>query len=328
MKTKHVVILIIVLLAVIGISSSIFVVREDEVAVVSTFGRIDSVIVASDDPNSSTDDADVVRRNLEATNRTEINVVASKGLHFKIPFIQTVDTYTSKYLTYQSNEEIINTRDDKRIEIQMYAQYRIIDPVRYKLSVGTKAEANKRMDEIVYKVVIQSANELKFDEFFDQVKMDDTLDEKQIVLNEELQTSYGIYVTDIGINRKKFPDSNVESVEQKMTLQIEKESEKLIAEGDSEYLQAQASADREQAVIVAEAIEEAAQTKATADATAIRIIQESLQADLEFYQFIKRMEIYTDMMDTTVFVDDSNDIFDLLNGYESFGETDTPDDGE
>jgi membrane protease subunit HflC len=237
-------------------------------------------------------------------------------LHFKIPFIQNVDIYTAKYLTYKSQEEIINTKDDKRIEIQMYAQYRIIDPVRFKLSVGTKAEANKRMDEIVYKIVIQSANTLNFDQFFNQTTLNELLDNKQIALNAELLESYGIYVTDIGINRKKFPDSNVASVEGKMTLQIEKDSEKFTAEGDSEYLQAQASADREKAEIVATAVEEAAIIKAAADAESIKIIQEALKKDLVFYQFLKRMEIYQGMEGTTIFVDDNNAIFDMINGYD------------
>jgi membrane protease subunit HflC len=259
MKKSSITLVIIGLVVLIAIISSVYVVREDEVAVLSTFGKINSVIV--DDS-----DATIVEGNLLAENRFVIQVIASKGLHFKIPFIQNVDIYTAKYLTYKSQEEIINTKDDKRIEIQMYAQYRIIDPVRFKLSVGTKAEANKRMDEIVYKIVIQSANTLNFDQFFNQTTLNELLDNKQIALNAELLESYGIYVTDIGINRKKFPDSNVASVEGKMTLQIEKDSEKLTAEGDSEYLQAQASADREKAEIVATAVEEAAIIKAAADA--------------------------------------------------------------
>jgi len=308
MKKTQIVLFVIAVILLIAITSSIYVVREDEVAVISTFGKINSVIVDNAD-------ASTVEGNLLAEDRSNIQVVPTKGLHFKIPFIQTVDIYTAKYLTYKSQEEIINTKDDKRIEIQMYAQYRIIDPVRFKLSIGTKAEANKRMDEIVYKIVIQSANTLNFDQFFNQTTLNELLDNKQVALNAELLESYGIYVTDIGINRKKFPDSNVASVESKMTLQIEKDSEKLTAEGDSEYLQAQASADREKAEIVATAVEQAAVIKAEADAEAIKIIQEALQKDLTFYQFLKRMEIYQDMQDTTIFVDDNNAIFDMINGY-------------
>lgn len=310
MKKGQVIALVIAILALIGLSSSFYIVREDQVAVISTFGEIKSVIVAPKD-------SEKVIENLALNDQQSINVIAEKGLHFKIPLIQKVDHYTAKYLTYKSVEEVINTKDDKRIEIQMYAQYRIIDPVKFKLSVSSTSESNKRMDEIVYKVVIQSANTLQFDEFFDQSTLNDLLDTKQEVLNKEMIENYGIYVTDIGINRKKFPDGNVSSVEEKMTLQIEKDSEKLTAEGDSEYIQAQATADREKAEIVATAVEEAAVIKAAADAEAIRIIQESLQKDLEFYQFLRRMEIYTSMTDTTVFVDGNSDIFDLLNGYES-----------
>lgn len=305
---KSIIAFVIIVLGLIALGSSIYIVNEDEVAVVSTLGKIVEVVI-------NEQDLDLVKSNLVDNNREHIKIIDTKGLHFKIPFIQSINKYTSKYLTYKSREEIINTKDDKRIEIAMYAQYRIIDPVTFKLAVGQKSEAHNRMDEMIYKVVIQSANALSFDEFFDQFILEDLLAEKQIVLNEELKREYGIYITDIGINRKNFPDFNIESIEKKMTQQIEKESDKLISEGDSEYNQAKAATDRERSEKVAQAIEFAATVKAEADAEAIRIYQNSLEKDLPFYQFIKRMEIYKNMKDTTIFVDSENAIFELLNGY-------------
>lgn len=139
---------------------------------------------------------------------------------------------------------------------------------------------------------------------------------KQDALNDQLVQEYGLYVSDIGINRKSFPESNITNIEEKMAKEIEKDSEKLIAEGDSEYLQAQAQTDRQKAEIVSAAVEEAAIIKAAADANAIRIYQESLQKDLSFYQFITRMDIYKNVKGTTVFLDGDNAIFDLLDGYE------------
>jgi membrane protease subunit HflC len=308
MKKGNIIIIVIAVLALILLNSSFYIVNEAEVAVVSKFGEMTAVVV---------DEADVdsVAANLALNDMTSIKIIDQKGLHFKIPFIYSVKTYDAKYLTYKSLEETINTKDSRRIEIQMYAQYRIIDPVIYTMAVGTKSEASKRMDEIVYPVVIQSANNLEFNEFFYQETLEDILDSKQEILNEKLGKEFGIYVSDIGINKKVFPDSNVESIESKMTLEIGKESEKLIAEGDSEYLQAKAIADREKAEIVATAVEDAAVIKAEADADAIRIYQESLGKDLEFYQFIKRMEIYKEMKDITIFIDADNDIFEYLNGY-------------
>ncbi len=153
-------------------ANSLYIVKEDQVAVIRTFGKINNVIIAPDDEAK-------VRENLERNNYNNIQVISEKGLHFKRPFIDTVNHYSAKYLTYTSNTKLINTNDERRIEIEMYAQYRVFDPVVYSLAVGNKFEANKRMDEYVYKTVINSANTLKFDEFFYQNTLEELLDSKK-----------------------------------------------------------------------------------------------------------------------------------------------------
>ena len=308
MKKSGIIIAILVVVGLFVFANSLYIVKEDQVAVIRTFGKINNVIIAPDDEAK-------VRENLERNNYNNIQVISEKGLHFKRPFIDTVNHYSAKYLTYTSNTKLINTNDERRIEIEMYAQYRVFDPVVYSLAVGNKFEANKRMDEYVYKTVINSANTLKFDEFFYQNTLEELLDSKKETLNEQLVSEYGLFVTDIGINRKNFPQSNIANIEEKMAKEIEKESEKLIAEGDSEYIKAQSMTDRQRAEIISKAVEEAAVIKADADTESIRIYQESLQKDLEFFQFIKRMEIYENIKGSTIFLDNDNAIFDYINGY-------------
>lgn len=301
---------IVVVIGLVVMSNSFYIVKEDEVAVVKNLGRKIAVVIDAQDEA-------IVSNNIEKNGYSGITVFTDKGLHTKIPFIQTVQIYSAKYLTYISNTELINTKDERRIEIQMYAQYRVIDPIVFDDAVGNRREANKRMDEYVYKTVINSANTLKFNEFFYQNTLEDLLKTKQDALNNQLTSKYGLYVSDIGINHKSFPETNVANIEEKMAKEIEKESEKLIAEGDSEYLQAQATTERQRTEIVSAAVETAAVVKAEADAEAIRIYQESLKKDLAFYQFITRMEIYKNIQDTTVFLDGDNAIFNLLDGYEA-----------
>ena len=298
---------IILVIAAILLGSSMYIVNEDEIAVVKSLGKIVAVIVDEKDVN-------IVKENMARDNYS-INVIPEKCLHFKVPFIESVTKYSSKFLTYTSNQELINTKDERRIEIQMYAQYRIIDPLTFNMAVGTQIEAGKRMDESIYKTVINSANTLRFDEFFYQSNLEDLLETKQDALNRQLISDYGLIVSNIGINHKSFPSSNITNIEEKMAKEIEKDSEKLIAEGDSEFLQAQSTTDRQKVEVVSKAVEEAAIIKAEADAEAIRIYQESLKKDLAFYQFMQRMEIYKNIKDTTIFIDGDNAIFDLIDGY-------------
>lgn len=309
-KTIGFVIVLFVIL--IAVSSSIYIVNEDEVAVVRTLGRIVSVVV-------NPGEKEMVEANYEDTGLSTVIVNDTKGLHFKIPFIQTVETYTAKYLTYTSLPEKVNTSDSRRVQVQMYAQYRVIDPATFNAKVGTKSAANQRMDEDVYPTVINSVNKLAFGEFFDQAILEDLLDEKQETLNERLVKEFGIYVSDIGINRKTFPVNNIATIEEKMTKEIEKESAQSIAEGDSIYNQKVAQVDAEKAQVIANAVEEAAIIKAGADAEAIRTYQEALEVDLEFYQFIQRMDIYKEITGSRVFFDKDNAILSYLNDIESIG---------
>lgn len=306
---KTIIPIIAVILCLILVNTCFYIVYEDETAVVKTLGKVVAVVTDSTD-------AEFVSKNIRENGLENVKSIQEKGLHFKIPFIQSVEKFTSKYLTYKSNSETINAKDGSRIDIQMYAQFKILDPVTFKQAVGTKENAHRRMDELVYSVVIQSANSLNFNDFFFQNTLEDLLKSKQAVLNEKLTKDYGLFISDIGINRKSFPLANVSGIEEKMTLQIQKESEKLIAEGDSEYIQAQASADRKKAEVVSAALEQAAIIKAEADAGAIKIYQESLKKDLDFYQFTMRMQIYKELKGSTIFLDRDNDIFKLLNGYD------------
>lgn len=299
---KSIVFVVIAVIALVLVSSSFYIVGEDEVAVVKSIGKIVGVVINPGDLNEINDDM-----------YSTIKVNDQKGLHFKVPFIETVEKYSAKYLTYTSVPEQVNTIDSRLVEIQMYAQYRVIDPAKFNQKVVTKSEANKRMDEEVYPTVINSVNKLEFNEFFDQEMLENLLDDKQQALNARMVSEFGLYVSDIGINRKTFPISNMATIEEKMTKEIEKESAQSIAEGDSIYNQKIAIVDAAKAQVIANAVEEAAVIKAEADAEAIRTYQASLAVDLDFYRFIQRMEIYKNIKGSTIFLDKDNAIFTYIN---------------
>lgn len=295
------------IVALIILSMSTYTVREDQVAVVKRMGSIVKVIVNKADTQSVI--ADLSERGYTP------EVTSEKGLNFKIPFIDNVHIYSTKYLTYISNKETINTLDRRKIDIQMFSQYRVVNPALVNMTLGdSPSEWNRLQDDRVYPVVIQSANMLRFNDFFDKQSVDNTLEGKTKSLSEELSKQYGIAVVDIGIHRKNFPLANVKSIEEKMVKEIKKDSEKLRAEGDSQYIKDTSEVERMKQEIISKGVEEAAQIKAQADGEALGIYEKSLKKDLEFYQFIQRISIYKEMKDTTVFMDKDNDFLKYLNG--------------
>lgn len=295
------------IIALIVLSMSTYTVREDQVAVVKRMGSIVKVIV------NNTDKQGVVNDLKERGYTPE--VTSDKGLQFKIPFVDNVHVYTTKYLTYISSKETINTLDRRKIDIQMFSQYRIVNPALVNMTLGDNpSEWNRLQDDRVYPVVIQSANMLRFNDFFDKDTVDKTLEGKTKNLSEELSKQYGVAVVDIGIHRKNFPLANVKSIEEKMVKEIKKDSEKLRAEGDSQYIKDTSEVERMKQEIISKGIEEAAQIKALADGEALAIYEQSLKKDLEFYRFIQRINIYKEMKDTTVFMDKDNDFLKYING--------------
>lgn len=307
MKKRNVVLGVLLVAALVVASMFTYVVREDEVAVVKRLAKITSVVVNGGDQ-------DIVESNLKEMNLSHVAVKEGKGLKFKIPFLNKVEKYTSKYLTYKSLEENINTKDDRQILIQMYAQYRIVDPALFNIAVKSTSNVHSIMDDRVYSAVINAVNSLKFEEFFEKEKINTLLEEQRERLNAILLSEYGIMAIDLGINRKNFPPENVTSIEGKMSKTIEKQSEKLIAEGDAEYQKRKAMVERQKAEIVAVAIENSAQIKADADAQALKIYQEALKKDVDFYRFMKRMDLYKELQNATIFMDSTESVFNQLDG--------------
>ena len=307
--TKRLIILAgVILFLIILFNAATFTVREDETAVINRLGKIDRVVV---DPQ----EADRVQAGF-ASRGLDIKVSVEKGLNLRIPFMDVVQTYSAKSMTYISETVTINTFDSRRLDLSMFAQFKVINPALFYITLGTISSANRLMDDRVYPEVIQTANTLRFNEFFDSERITGALSANIGTLNETLVNTFGVHIVDIGIYRKNFPQVNIESIEEKMVQEIQKESEKLKAEGDSLLTQSKASTDRIRMETLAEALATSSQIKAEADAEAVRIYEDAIQSDVEFYRFINRMDTFSNLEDTTVFLDPSNDFVGYLSGLE------------
>lgn len=300
---------VLLLLGFFVASQSVYIVQPNEVAIVQRLGEMTTAVIRAEKE-------DFVFDGLEQyPTFNNLQVVKKRGLLLKAPFIDQVSIYNAKHLTYISLKETINTSDKRKLDVQMYAQYRIENPAIYKMKVGSLNKLNQLMDDNVYPVVIQSANKLTFDQFFDDQIMTKMMEERRIELNKTLAMQYGIEVADIGIYRKNFPQSNVVSIEEKMSKEIQKESERLRAEGDAYYVKSTSEVDRQEKEIIAKAIEESAVIRADAEKEALKIYQASLTKDVEFYRFVQRMNTYKEMKGKTIFLDKDNEFLKYLDGY-------------
>ena len=152
----------IVLAVLIVFSQCFFVVGEAEQAFVSRFGVIKRVILNGDNTFHQ-DYADVLAG--EITTSDDVKILTGSGLHFKVPFLDTVQKYPSRLYTYVSDSEVVNTAEKKQYYVKTYAQWCIADPALFSLKLGSMTSAENQLDNLIHPVIVQAINRLTGDDF-------------------------------------------------------------------------------------------------------------------------------------------------------------------
>jgi membrane protease subunit HflC len=242
-------------------------------------------------------DADVVKAQLAATDQFKgVDVIVGKGLFFKVPFIDQVEKFTSQLLTYKTLPGEVTTLDKKKIVLDNNAQWRIVNPALFKISMVTIDDANNKLDDLIFSGLREQIG-----------KTDGTtlISDKEFVytmtalvkdqVNKQVYES-GIEVFDVRIAKTEFPDQNNANIFTRMRTERQKIANKLRAEGDEQYQIITAKADKEATILKAEAYATAEENRGQGDAEALEIYAKSYNKDPEFYQFLKTLETYKEAL--------------------------------
>lgn len=263
-----------------------YTVDEAEQVVVKQFNEAIKIIIEEDNLE--------MKEERESNNNTkDINVIVGrKGLFFKIPFLQTIEKYTVKLLTYDTPQREVTTKDLKLLELDNFAQWKIKDPALFISTLQTESQARQRLDEIVYS---------KMNEEIGKVDAHVVISDKEYVLemlkkiviesNEQLKST-GIEVIDIRIKRTNLPEENYENVFSRMEAERERSAKTYRSEGLEEAQIIRSQADKEKTIIEAEAYKTAEEIKGEGDAEALKIYAEAYNQDPEFYAFWRTLEAY------------------------------------
>jgi len=280
---------LILILAIVFFFTSVFVVKEGEYKVVRQFGEV-------------------------------VRIEDSPGINFKIPFIQTVQTLPKYQLTYNVSEAEINTRDKKRILIDNYAVWKIVDPKNMITNAVTVENAEARMEEFIYSVIRTELGSLNYDEIInDEQSSRGSLNDRVTVKVNELLTKdkYGIEVVDVRMKRTDLPSENEQSVFTRMISERDSKAQEYLSMGDAEKNRITAETDREVKEMLAKAEADAEVIRAEGEGEAAKIYNESFSKDPEFYELYRTLESYKKVVnDKTVIVLPSNSPYArLLMGY-------------
>jgi len=305
---------ILLVLVLVLIGESVFIVGEAEQSVVSRFGVIKRIII-----NKNNDFhelyADLLKDEITSSGTVKISV--GSGLHFKVPFIDKVETFSSRLYTYVSDSEVINTAEKKQYYVQTFAQWYIADPALFSLKLGNMISAENQLDNLIHPVIVQAINRLTAEDFVsNKDALNAALAKGLATVNEDMAPR-GIEVKDIQVHRTILPEANLESTYARMRADRAKVAQQLRSEGDEEYRKAVSAADLEARQIEADAVSEAGQVRAEAESEAMQIYAEAYGANEEFYSYWRSLQaLESSLTDkTTLVLDQDHPLFGELLKY-------------
>ena len=265
-SVKNLLIVLVLFIAFLTFTGAFFIVNETKQALVLQFG----------DPRK---------------------VVTKPGLQFKIPFIQDAVFLDSRLLNLDPQPEEMILSDQKRIIVDSFARYNIVDPLKFYQTVRNETTFSDRFGRIINAAVRGVIAKYSLTSLLSNQRIQIMAEiEEQIKINED---SYGVKIVDIRIGRTDLTEQVSNNVYQRMRSEREKEANLLRAEGEELSKEIVASADRQQTVIIAEAERTSSILRGEGDANKNKILADAYSLDEEFFDFLRTMQACRDTFGDT-----------------------------
>ncbi len=237
-------------------------------------------------------------------------VVQKPGLNFKMPFIQNVSFFDKRVLEFDVPVEEVIASDQKRLLVDSFARYRIVDPLRFFQTVGNEAVLRSRLASIINASVRRALGGVSLAQIVSgerKVLMTRILG----IVNVETK-AFGINVVDVRIVRTDLPEENSQAIYRRMQTERERKAKELRAEGDEEAQKVRATAERDRVILIANANKKSQISRGEGDGEAIRIFADAFGKDIEFFTFYRSMEAYREALgsdDTTMVLSPNSEFF-------------------
>lgn len=212
------------------------------------------------------------------------------GMYFKIPFIQNVELIERRILDLDLNPQEVIAADQKRLVVDAFARYRIIDPVRFYQSVRTTQGANQRLSTFLQSNLRQVVAESSFSAVVKDSRA--ALMEKIKAQVSRSAAELGVEIVDVRIRRADLPQANSEAVFRRMQTERQREATELRAQGEEASRRIRARAERDREVILAEATRDSEVLRGTGDGERNAIFNDAFGRDPEFFSFYRTMQAY------------------------------------
>lgn len=290
MKKRNIFLIVLVLLAVLVISNSFFTVREDEYACTVRFSKI-------------------------------ISTTGDAGLHFKVPFVDSVKYFTKATQLYDIPPSEVLTSDKQNMTVDCYILWSIDDPKLFYQRLGTTGNAEQRLDALTYnelKTVMGTLAQADIVNMEDGAKRNDIYNSIATDV-DNLARTYGIRVEDVKIKQFDLPESNLNAVYNRMISERNQIAEKYTADGNYEASIIRNDVDKQVNILVSNAKAEAAKLEAEGEGEYMRMLAEAYQTkdQQEFYEFTRALDALKESLtgdEKTVILDKDSKLGQILMG--------------
>lgn len=273
-----------VIVAVVGISafSAMYTVRQDQQALVLQFGN-------------------------------PVGVERTPGLKFKMPFIQNVEYYDRRILDLDPPVQEVILADQKRINVDAFARYQIVDPLEFRKRAGTDAN---------FRNVFGGRLNAGIRAEIGKILLPDMLTEKRAEVMDRIANllraqapEFGVKVIDVRIGRTDLPEATSQAVFNRMRSDRIAEAAELRAKGEEQKTRIQAEADRDKVVILAEARRKSEILRGEGDGERTRILNAAYGKDAEFFDFYRSLDALSAAVNpgTSMVLSPDSELFQFFN---------------
>ena len=287
---KKTIILIIAIVLIVCLANSVYVVEENEFACTVRFSKI-------------------------------IDTTGDAGLHFKVPFLDSVKYFSKAATLYDIPPSEVFTSDKQNMTVDCYVLWRIEDPLLFYQTLDNTVKAEDRLNAITYTILKNTMSTMAQS---DIINMNDGAERNLIYegISSDVDAEadkYGIEVVDVKIKRFDLPESNLNAVYNRMISERNQMAEKYTADGNYEASIIRNDVDKQVNILVSNAQAEAAKLEAEGEAEYMRLLAEAYNTDdkKEFYEFTLALDALKQSLtgsEKTVILDADSELAKILMG--------------
>ena len=242
-----------------------------------------------------------------------IRVIQEPGLNFKVPLAQNIVKFDKRILLFDNNAEEIIAADKKRLIVDAFVRYKIIDPLKFYQTVRFEAALNNRLGSVVNNSLRAVLGRAPL-----QAVISDRREQLMAEVSglvAERATQFGISIEEVRIKKADLPSENSEAIYRRMQTERQQEAAQIRAVGEEKSRFIRAEAEKNKTILLAEAQRDGDILRGQGDAEKNKILGKAFSQDPEFFSFYRSMQAYSRALsegDTTMVLSPKSDFFEFF----------------